>query len=97
MFHLFEDILDSSPHPHANPSYPNPTNETLGLNKYQKGGFTSSTTIAFHQKSILIFEIQLQIGYLNLWDIFRFISRQLRMIFFHKIMVTEKNNFFSNA
>ena len=31
--------------------------------------------------------------YLNLWDIFRFIFRQLRMIFFHKIMVAEKNNF----
>ena len=39
----------------------------------------------------------LQIGYLNLWDIFRFIFRQLRMTFFHKIMVAEKNNFSSNA
>ena len=29
-------------------------------------------------------------GYLNLWDIFRFIFRQLRMNFFHKIMVAEE-------
>ena len=36
-------------------------------------------------------------GYLNLWDIFIFIFRQLRMTFFHKIMVAEKNNFSSNA
>ena len=33
-------------------------------------------------------------GYLNLWDIFKFIFRQLRMTFFHKIMMTE--NFFSS-
>ena len=37
------------------------------------------------------------IGYFNLWDIFRFIFRQLRMTFFHKIMLAEKNNFSSNA
>ena len=29
-------------------------------------------------------------GYLNLWDIFSFIFRQLGMNFFHKIMVREK-------
>ena len=28
-------------------------------------------------------------GYLNLWDIFRFILRQLRMTFLHKIMVPD--------
>ena len=39
----------------------------------------------------------LLIGYLNLWNIFRFIFRQPRMAFFHKIMLTEKNNFSSNA
>ena len=38
----------------------------------------------------------LQIGYLNLCDIFRFIFRQLRMTF-HKIMMAQKNNFSSNA
>ena len=38
-------------------------------------------------------ETPLQISYLNLWDIFRFIFRQLGMTFFHKVMVTEKNNF----
>ena len=32
----------------------------------------------------------LQIGYLSLWDIFRVIIKQLRMTFFHKIMVAEK-------
>ena len=36
-------------------------------------------------------------GYLNLWDIFRFIFRLLRMTFFHKILEAEKNGFSSNA
>ena len=36
-------------------------------------------------------------GYLILWDIFRFIFRELRMTFVHKIMVAEKNNFSANA
>ena len=31
--------------------------------------------------------ILLQIGYLHLWDIFRLIFRNLRMTFFHRIMV----------
>ena len=35
--------------------------------------------------------------FINLWDIFRFMFRQLRMAFFHKIMVAENNNFSSNA
>ena len=35
--------------------------------------------------------------YLNLWDIFRFVFRQFKMTFFHKIMVAEKSNFSSNA
>ena len=40
----------------------------------------------------------LQVGYFNLWDVFRFIFRQLRMIFFHiKIMVAEKIFFSLNA
>ena len=39
----------------------------------------------------------LQIGYLNLWNIFSFIFRQLRITIFHKIIVAEKNNFSSNA
>ena len=41
----------------------------------------------------LIFQIPLQIGYLNSWGIFRFIFKQLRMTFFPKIMMTEKQNF----
>ena len=57
----------------------------MGLNKYQNCDFTS-TTVAFYQKSIFDFlnpftDIS---GYLNLWDIFRFIFRQLRMTFFAK-------------
>ena len=70
-----------------------PTNQPtfLGLNKYQKGDFTSSA-VTFYQKSILNLLNPLQIGHLNLWDIFRFIFRQLRTTFFHKIMVAE--NFF---
>ena len=45
------------------------------------------------KNQFLIFQVPLQIGYLNLWDIFRFIFRQLRMTFFPKIMVAEKNFF----
>ena len=37
------------------------------------------------------------VGYLNWWDIFRLIFKQLRTTFFHKVMVTEKNNFSSNV
>ena len=33
-------------------------------------------------------------GYLNLWDIFKFLFTQLRMSFFHKIVVTENFFFF---
>ena len=59
----------------------------MGLNKYQEGDCTSST-VAFYQESIFDF---LNIsGYLNLWDIFRFIFRLLRMTFSHKIMVAQK-------
>ena len=36
-------------------------------------------------------------GYLNLWDIFSSFFGQLRMTFFNKIMVTDKNNISSNA
>ena len=70
----------------------------MTLNKYQKGDSTSST-VAFYQKSIFGFLNPFTniSGYLDLWDIFRFIFRQLRVIFFHKIMVAEKNNFYSNA
>ena len=66
-----------------------------GLNKYQKGDFISSI-VAFYQKSTfnLLNPFTTISGYLNLWDIFRFIFRQLRMTFFRKIMVAEKNNFF---
>ena len=69
----------------------------MGLNKYQKGDFTSST-LASCQKSIFDFLNPFTniSGYLNLWDIFMFICSQLRMTFFHKIMVTEKK-FSSNA
>ena len=83
----------------------------MGLNKYQKGDFNSSTD-AFYQKSIFDFLSPFTniSGYFNLRDIFRFIFRQLivveknvrcifrqlRMAFFHKIMVAEKYNFSSN-
>ena len=63
----------------------------MGLNNYQKGDFTSST-VALYQKSFFYF-LNLFTNtsdYLNLWDIFRFTFRQLRMTFFHKIMVAEE-------
>ena len=61
-----------------------------------KGDFTSST-VAFYQKLIFKNPFTNISGYLNLWDIFRFIFRQLRMTFFHKTMVADKNYFSSNA
>ena len=68
----------------------------MGLNKYQKGDFTSST-VAFYQK--LIFDSLKSFtnisGYLNWWDIFWLIFKQLRMTFFI-IMVAIKNYFSSN-
>ena len=76
------------------PSSKQPT--FLGLNRYQKEKFPSST-VTFYQKSILIFKIPLQIGYRNSWHIFSFIFRQLKMNVCHKIMVTEKNHFSSNS
>ena len=70
----------------------------MGLDKYQKDCFTSST-VTFYQKSNFDFLTPFRYisGYLNLWEIFRFIFRQLMMTFFHKIVAAEKNNFPSNA
>ena len=64
----------------------------------KKGNFTSST-VGFYQKSIFDFLNPFTniLGYFNLWNIFRLIFRQLKMTLFHKIMVAQKNNFFSNA
>ena len=82
--------------------YPNSTHQPSlhimkGLYKYQNGDFTSSI-VAFYQESILDFLNPFTniSGYLNLWDIFRFIFRELRMTYVHKIMVAEKNNFSAN-
>ena len=54
----------------------------MGLNKYQKCDCTSSA-VAFHQKSVFDFlnPFTAISGYLNLWNIFRFVFRQLRMTF----------------
>ena len=73
----------------------------MSLNKYQKGDFTSSIVVSI-KNQFFIFKIPLKTnptkisGYSNLWDIFSFIYRQLRMTFFHKIMVTEKKLFAQN-
>ena len=69
----------------------------MGLNKYQTGDFNSST-VAFYQKSIFDFlnPFRNTLGCLNLWNILRFDFRQLKITFFYKIMVAEKN-FSSNA
>ena len=51
VFHPIRHFIQT-PHPHATPSCPSPTNQpSFGSNKYQKGDFTSST-VAFCQKSI---------------------------------------------
>ena len=52
------------------------------------GGFTSSAVAIYLFDGLNLFtNIS---GNLNLWDIFRFVFRQLRMTFFHKIMVAKK-------
>ena len=58
----------------------------MGLNKYQKGDFNSST-VAFYQKSIFDFlnPFRNTLGYLNLWNILRFDFRQLKITFFIKL------------
>ena len=70
----------------------------MDLNKYQKGDFPSSTA-AFYQKSIFdsLNTFTNIPGYLNLWDIFRFIFRQLRLNFLIKLWWQKKNNISSNA
>ena len=58
-----------------------PYRKLTGLNKYQKSVFdflNPFTNIS---------------GYFDLWDMVRFIFKQLRMTFFHKIMVAEKYKF----
>ena len=62
----------------------------MGLDKYQKNDCTSST-VALYQKLIFDFLNAFDIsGYLNLWDIFRFIFRQLRITFFIKLWWQKK-------
>ena len=53
----------------------------FGLSKHQKDGFTSST-VTFYQKSMFNFLNPFTDRYFHLWDIFRFIFRQLRMTLF---------------
>ena len=67
----------------------------MGLNKYQKGGFTSST-VAFYQKSVFDFLNPFTniSGCLILWDIFRFIFRQTRITFFIKLWRQQKKFFY---
>ena len=75
------------------------TTKLTGLNKYQKGDFTSSP-IAVYRKSIFNYLNPFKniSGYLNLWRIFRFVFGQLRMSFCHKITVAKNNFIFtSNA
>ena len=52
----------------------------------------TSLTVAFCQKSIFdfLYPFTSILVYLNLWDMFRFIFRQLKDDFFHKVMVAEK-------
>ena len=63
----------------------------MRLNKHQKGYFTRSP-VTIYQKSIFncLNPFTNISGNLNLWDIFRFIFKQLGMAFFHKIMVFKK-------
>ena len=56
-----------------------------------------NSTVAFYQFLFFLNPFTNMSGYLNSWDIFRIIFRQLRMTFSHNIMVAEKIFFSSNA
>ena len=63
-----------------------------------KGWFYQSNCCFLSKANFGLFKsLYKHIRLFYLWDIFRFIFRQLRMTFFHMIMVTVKNNFSSNA
>ena len=69
----------------------------MGLSKYQKGDFISST-VAFYQKTIFDFLNPLQIYQVILiYGIFSVSFLDNLNDFFNKNMVAEKNNFSSNA
>ena len=57
----------------------------------------NNSTVAFYQFLFFLNPFTNMSGYLNSWDIFRIIFRQLRMTFSHNIMVAEKKFFSSNA
>ena len=81
------------PHLCATPSCPNPTNQPSLVSTNIKRVILLVQLLLSIKNQFLIFKIPLQIGYLNLWDIFRFGFRQLHMTFFHKIMVAENTLF----
>ena len=92
---LFLGISDSSPHPHATLSCPNPTHQPFlhiinGFKQISKGLLYQFNRR--YQKSIFNFLNSFTniSGYLNLCGIFSFIFRRFRMTFFHKVMLAEK-------
>ena len=77
-------VFQRVPHPHKTPFCHNVTHQLSlhminSLQKYLKSDLTSST-VAFCQKSIFDFLYPFKniLVYLNLWEIFRFIFRQLK-------------------
>ena len=91
-FKLFQTV----PPPHATPSSPNSTHQPSlqlinGFKQISKGWFYQFNC------HFLIFDILNPFtnisGFLNLWVIFRFIFRQLRMIFFIKSWRQKKTIF----
>ena len=82
------------PCPHVTPYYPNRTNKPSLVQTNIKRVILPVQLLLSIKNQFLMFFIPLQIGYLNLQDVFSFIFRQLRMTFFHKIIVAEKNFFF---
>ena len=92
--------------PHAIPSYSNPTRQP---SLHTINGFKQIWNWWFYQNNCRfllkinfwffksLYKFTNISGYLNLWNIFRFNFRQLRMTFFHKILVAVKSNFSSNA
>ena len=75
LFHLLLRYFRQLPHPHGTPSCLNPTNQLSLVQTNIKRVILPVQMSLSIKKQFIIFEIPVQIGFLNLWDIFRFIFR----------------------
>ena len=94
-FELFPQPSCRQPPSCHKPTYQPSLHIINGFKRISKRWFYHFTC-TIYQKSIFnsLDPFTIISGHLNLWDIFRFVFRQLRINFFHKVMVAEKFFFF---